>query len=121
MGGTRNDDGPALGSGWSSSASRRPFIDRLIVPQASAVWSADPRQMWTFPARFLVEFFDNHGMLSFRGRPRWRTISGGSARYVDALLRRFTGRAAPAHAGAERPARSRRRAGHPARRRARAV
>src|SRR3954452_12227625 len=25
------------------------FIDRLLVPQASAVWSADPEQMWTFP------------------------------------------------------------------------
>ncbi len=37
------------------------------MPQASAVWSADPRQMWSFPARFLAEFFDNHGMLSFRG------------------------------------------------------
>ena len=35
------------------------------MPQASAVWSADPRQMWTFPARFLVEFFANHGMLGF--------------------------------------------------------
>ena len=34
--------------------------------------------MWTFPARFLVEFFDNHGMLGFRGRPRWRTRRGGS-------------------------------------------
>jgi predicted NAD/FAD-binding protein len=42
--------------------------------------------MWTFPARFLAEFFDNHGMLGFRGRPRWRTIPGGSQRYVDALV-----------------------------------
>jgi predicted NAD/FAD-binding protein len=48
--------------------------------------------MWTFPARFLAEFFDNHGMLSFRGRPRWRTVTGGSARYVESLLQRFTGR-----------------------------
>jgi predicted NAD/FAD-binding protein len=63
------------------------FVERLIVPQASAVWSADPEQMWSFPARFLIEFFDNHGMLGFRGRPRWRTISGGSRRYVDALTR----------------------------------
>jgi len=67
----------------------RAFIERLIVPQASAVWSADPRQMWSFPARFLAEFFGNHGMLSFRGRPRWRTIRGGSARYVEALTRPF--------------------------------
>ena len=63
------------------------FVERLIVPQVSAVWSADPAQMWSFPARFLVEFFDNHGMLGFRGRPRWRTIRGGSRRYVDALIR----------------------------------
>ncbi len=68
------------------------FIERLIVPQVSAVWSADPGEMWSFPARFLVEFFDNHGLLSFRGRPRWRAVRGGSARYVDALTGRFGGR-----------------------------
>ncbi len=68
------------------------FIERLIVPQVSAVWSAAPRQMWSFPARFLAEFFDNHGMLSFGGRPRWRTVRGGSARYVEALTRPFLGR-----------------------------
>ena len=33
------------------------FVERLIVPQASAVWSADPEQMWTFPATFLAAFF----------------------------------------------------------------
>ncbi len=63
-----------------------PFIERLIVPQASAVWSADPRQMWSFPARFLAEFFANHGMLGLRDRPAWRTISGGSRRYVEAAV-----------------------------------
>jgi predicted NAD/FAD-binding protein len=85
-------DGPSLGHWLEQQRFSRPFIDRLIVPQASAVWSADPAQMWTFPARFLAEFFDNHGMLSFRDRPRWRTVTGGSARYVEALLRRFDGR-----------------------------
>jgi predicted NAD/FAD-binding protein len=61
------------------------FVQRLIVPQVCAVWSADPRQMWSFPARFLVEFFEHHGMLGLLGRPRWRTITGGSERYVRAL------------------------------------
>jgi len=83
---------PSLGEWLERQRFSRAFIDRLIVPQASAVWSADPRQMWTFPARFLAEFFDHHGMLGFRGRPRWRTIRGGSKRYVEALLARFTGR-----------------------------
>jgi predicted NAD/FAD-binding protein len=84
--------GPSLGHWLEQQGFSRPFIERLIVPQAAAVWSADPHQMWTFPARFLVEFFDNHGMLSFRGRPRWRTVRGGSARYVDALLATLEGR-----------------------------
>ena len=48
------------------------------MPQVSAVWSADPAQMWSFPAGFLAEFFDNHGLLQLRDRPRWRTIPGGS-------------------------------------------
>jgi predicted NAD/FAD-binding protein len=62
------------------------FVQRLIVPQASAVWSADPAQMGTFPAVFLLRFFENHGMLSLRDRPRWMTVVGGSRTYVDALL-----------------------------------
>jgi predicted NAD/FAD-binding protein len=63
------------------------FIRRLIVPQVSAVWSADPRQISSLPVRFLAEFFSNHGMLGFRDRPRWATVAGGSARYVEALTR----------------------------------
>jgi uncharacterized protein len=68
------------------------FVHRLIVPQASAVWSADPEQMWSFPARFLVQFFDNHGLLGFRDRPEWRTVVGGSRRYVDAIAAELGGR-----------------------------
>jgi uncharacterized protein len=82
----RDDAGPSLGQWLDGREYSRPFVERLLVPQAAAVWSADPRQMWSFPARFLVEFFDNHGMLGFRGRPRWRTVQGGSHRYVQALI-----------------------------------
>jgi uncharacterized protein len=77
--------GPSLGHWLDERAYSKPFVDRLIVPQASAVWSADPGQMWTFPARFLLEFFENHGMLGFAKRPQWRTIVGGSRSYVDAI------------------------------------
>jgi predicted NAD/FAD-binding protein len=48
--------------------------------------------MWSFPARFLVEFFDNHGMLGFGNRPHWRTITGGSRNYVEALTRPWSER-----------------------------
>jgi predicted NAD/FAD-binding protein len=81
-----DDPGPSLGEWLERRRFSRPFIERLIVPQAAAVWSADPGQMWNFPARFLVEFFDHHGMLGFVNRPRWRTIRGGSHNYVQALI-----------------------------------
>jgi predicted NAD/FAD-binding protein len=80
-----SDDDPSLRDWLLKRRYSQEFEQRLIVPQAAAVWSADPDQMWSFPARFLIEFFDNHGMLGFRGRPRWRTVTGGSRRYVDAL------------------------------------
>jgi uncharacterized protein len=80
-------DGPSLGDWLDEQGFSTAFVERLIVPQAAAVWSADPRQMSSLPARFLAEFFDNHGMLGLRGRPRWRTVKGGSARYVEALTR----------------------------------
>jgi predicted NAD/FAD-binding protein len=84
---TRDLPSPSLGHWVEELRFGRPFIDRLIVPQASAVWSADPGQMWSFPARFLIEFFANHGMLGLKDRPQWRTVKGGSARYVEALTK----------------------------------
>jgi predicted NAD/FAD-binding protein len=48
--------------------------------------------MWSFPARFLVRFFEQHGMLSLTGRPRWRSVTGGAARYVEALSVPFADR-----------------------------
>ena len=70
----------------------RTFVERLVLPQLCAVWSADPRRMRYFPARFIAEFFANHGMLGFRDRPRWSTVAGGSARYVEALSAPFASR-----------------------------
>jgi predicted NAD/FAD-binding protein len=80
-----NGTAPSLGHWLEQKGFSRHFVERLIVPQASAVWSADPEQMWSFPASFMAEFFDNHGMYGLRNRPRWRTVAGGSRRYVEAI------------------------------------
>ena len=109
------------GTGSTRAATRGAFVERLIVPQASAVWSADPRQMWTFPARFLVEFFANHGMLGFAKRPQWRTIAGGSRTYVDAITKPFADRLRLDTPVPAIDARRGRRHGHAARRRAGAL
>ena len=87
-----HSSGPSLRQWLEEQRFSRQFIERLIVPQVSAVWSADPRQLWSFPARFLFQFLENHGMLSLRGRPQWRAVAGGSARYVEALAAPFSDR-----------------------------
>ncbi len=76
----------SLGQWLAEQRFSEAFVQRLIVPQVAAVWSADPHQIRSFPARFLAEFFDNHGMLGLTGRPRWRTVTGGSESYVRALI-----------------------------------
>ena len=81
-----NGTAPSLGHWLEQQGFSRHFVERLIVPQASAVWSADPAQMWSFPASFMAEFFENHGMYSLRDRPQWRTVSGGSRSYVEAIV-----------------------------------
>ncbi|MES2637243.1 MAG: FAD-dependent oxidoreductase [Pseudomonadota bacterium] len=65
------------------------FINNYILPMGAAIWSTDAAQMLDFPARFLVRFFHHHGMLTVNDRPQWRTITGGSARYVEKLTEDF--------------------------------
>ncbi|QJR13733.1 NAD(P)/FAD-dependent oxidoreductase [Usitatibacter palustris] len=67
----------------------RAFTEHYIVPMGAAIWSTDPDRMFGFPARFFVRFLHNHGMLTVNDRPTWRTIRGGSARYVEALTAPF--------------------------------
>ncbi|MEO9240594.1 MAG: FAD-dependent oxidoreductase, partial [Jatrophihabitantaceae bacterium] len=59
------------------------FRQHFITPLISAVWSCAPELAGQYPARYLFEFLDNHGMLSVTGSPQWRTVVGGSARYVE--------------------------------------
>ena len=60
-----------------------------LIPMGAAIWSTDPARMLAFPARYFVQFFHNHGMLSVDQRPQWHAICGGSARYVEKLVAPF--------------------------------
>ncbi|MFO1407007.1 MAG: FAD-dependent oxidoreductase [Steroidobacteraceae bacterium] len=70
----------------------RAFVDHYVVPMGAAIWSTDPASMMRFPARFFVRFLHNHGMLTVDDRPVWRTVAGGSARYVERLVAPFRDR-----------------------------
>jgi predicted NAD/FAD-binding protein len=61
------------------------FTRHFLEPVVAAVWSCDPAVSLQYPARYLFEFLDHHGMLTVFGSPTWRTVTGGSKRYVEAL------------------------------------
>lgn len=62
------------------------FREWYLIPMGSAIWSCDPAVFTRFPATAFARFFDNHGLLGLGERPEWRTIIGGSKRYVQAIL-----------------------------------
>ena len=64
----------------------REFRDCYLVPMAAAIWSAEPVSILDMPIKFLVRFFDNHGLLQLKNRPQWRVIKGGSREYVQKLV-----------------------------------
>lgn len=70
-----------LHQGGYSEAFRR----RYLLAMGSAIWSCGEEQIGRFPARFLVDFFQHHGLLALRDRPQWYVIPGGSSRYLDPL------------------------------------
>ena len=79
-------DDASLGEFLDTHRLRGAVVDGYLVPLAAAIWSADPTNLRAFPARSLFRFLDQHGLLSTRGRPTWRTVVGGSSTYVERLI-----------------------------------
>lgn len=84
------------------------FRRYYLLPISGAIWSSTPEQMEDFPARSLVQFFENHALLSTRNH-QWWTVDGGSIEYVRRLEASIRGRGADIRLGA--PVRSVRRDG----------
>jgi predicted NAD/FAD-binding protein len=63
------------------------FVQGYLLPMIGCIWSCPTGQMLRFPVGTLVRFCHNHGLLQVQGRPRWRTVRGGSRQYVQAMLR----------------------------------
>jgi predicted NAD/FAD-binding protein len=62
-----------------------------LLPMGGAIWSASDDDILRFPVQSFLRFFKNHGLLSFKDRPRWQTVRGGSQSYVRRFLETFEG------------------------------
>ena len=97
-----NRQSPQLLSEDSSDISLGDYLDRghysetfrenYLIPMGAAIWSTSPSKMLEFPARYFIQFLVNHGLVTLTDRPIWRTIVGGSWRYIDRLTESFRDR-----------------------------
>ncbi|HVK27740.1 MAG TPA: FAD-dependent oxidoreductase, partial [Nocardioides sp.] len=85
-----------LDEGRFSPYFRRHFMEPLVA----AVWSCDPETALDYPAAYLFSFLSHHGMLQVFGSPTWRTVTGGSRTYVDAITAAVRGRGGDLRTGA---------------------
>ena len=69
---------------------RQYFTGHFVVPLVAAVWSCSAADALDYPARYLFQFLDHHGMLTVTGSPAWRTVAGGSRSYVDRIAKQLT-------------------------------
>jgi len=67
------------------------LTDNYLAPMAAAIWSTPLTQIGDFPARSFLDFFRNHGLLSLKNRPVWKTVVGGSQAYVKEFKNIFKG------------------------------
>jgi len=78
--------GESVGGFLRAHGYGRRFREHYLLPMGAAIWSCPPQAFLDFPIAFVLAFFANHGLLQIRDRPVWRTIAGGSARYVERLV-----------------------------------
>ena len=64
------------------------FIDRYIIPIASAIWSCSNKNALLFPTTTFLYFFYHHGLLNIKDRPKWKTVKFGSQQYIKNILQK---------------------------------
>lgn len=67
------------------------FVQDHLIPMVSAIWSVSLETALDFPFHYVIDFFENHGLLSLWDRPQWRTVVGGSREYIRAFRETFSG------------------------------
>ncbi len=61
-----------------------------INPLASAIWSTPSNEVGNMPAKFIFDFYANHGLLDIQNRPMWYVIKNGSKEYVKKIIEPFS-------------------------------
>ena len=68
------------------------FCDTYLLAMQGTLPSANPNNIAEFPARSVLKFLDEHGLLAPKEVPECRVITGGSFRYIEKLIAPYQSR-----------------------------
>lgn len=86
------DDVTTLGEFITGLRLSADVVDHYVLPLVACVWSASTETARRYPARYLFRFLENHGTIQLCAAPQWRSLPGGSVRYVERIAARLPGR-----------------------------
>ncbi len=77
------------------------FRDYYLLPMSGAIWSTPSLGILDFPAQAMMQFFQNHALLSASNQHQWYTVQGGSIEYVRRLQAAMVAQGVDLRLGAE--------------------
>ena len=83
--GTERELAQPLGDFLTANGFGAAFRDWYFLPMMGCIWSCPTAQMLQFPVATMIRFCHNHGLIQIANRPQWRTVAGGSRRYVEKI------------------------------------
>jgi predicted NAD/FAD-binding protein len=81
------DPSATIGDFLSDGKFSDAFARYYLLPMSAAIWSSGTEFAAAFPRDSLLRFLANHGLLQVTGQPEWRTVVGGSHRYIEPMTR----------------------------------
>lgn len=82
----------SLGDFLTAKRYHKSFVEDHLLPMGAAIWSTSADDIRDYPLVAFLRFFVNHGLVTLKDRPQWRTVTGGSREYVARLRGAFEGR-----------------------------
>ena len=63
------------------------FVRNYLAPMAGSIWSTPGSKITDYPTISILQFFDNHGLLSVSNHHQWFHLSDGSSSYIKQLFK----------------------------------
>ena len=76
----------SLGSFFQKINFSQFFVRNYLAPMAGSIWSTPESKITDYPTISILQFFDNHGLLSVSNHHQWFHLSDGSSSYIKHLF-----------------------------------